>query len=51
MPALRIRDILVRKRLRIRGFVPLTDSESDPVPDPDPAQFAAIFVIDLQDGN
>ncbi len=41
---LRIRDILVWIRIRIRGSMLLTE---DPHPDPDPA----IFVTDLQDAN
>jgi hypothetical protein len=44
-PVLRIRDILVR--IRIRGSVPLTGTDPDPNPAPDPA----IFVSELQDGN
>jgi hypothetical protein len=45
---LRIRDILVRVRIWIRGSVPLT---TDRDPDPTPASDPGIFVSDLQDDN
>jgi hypothetical protein len=44
-PVLRIHDILVWIRIRIRGSLHLTIMDPDPEPDP------AIFVIDFQDAN
>jgi hypothetical protein len=46
---LRIRDILVRIRIRICGSVPLSNQFANS--DPDPTSDPAIFVSDLQDGN
>jgi hypothetical protein len=44
---LRIRDILVRTRIRISGSV----TDPDPAPASDPALDPCIFVSDVQDSN
>jgi len=49
-PGLRIHDIFVWIRMRIRGSIPLMNGpnpDSDPFATPDPS----IFIIDLQDAN